>query len=569
MKPLLESGMKKVSILILLLIFSLIGCSRGGASGSDGGIGISDNAPVEEEEVVVPEAVTAVILASRNFCVSPCSVVFSAEGTTDSMRNHEDTWQDLGYHFDFDDPDSGVYETTGLSRSRQIGGPLAAHTFICDGDIACTYNVGLRAQNPQGEFSDVFSTVTVEPATVRYSAGNTVCVSGEANFEGCPEGATELLSLPQSTDYSGHRVLLRNGETYDRICIDYSASNVLIEPYGDEVNGRPEVVGISSIGVDVTCNDRIPDNDDIGAIDGSTGYPEKWADQITLNGLRMTYVVYGMSYNHIGLHDLDMQYQNEVSGGAISLVSNTRACLSDGNLTCENIPYPVGAYVSNVDITQSDLEITAGDAPLGVHIGAFNCPIINWLTIIESSARNGIEHNFRSEGTWRSFLGHNRMEGHHRRDDPRQGVRQKITIRACGVEEIDPQQVVYRHSIVEDQDGPMTRYTLLADNILGSTDDFGFGARITMAPTTAASTEVISFGIAERNTFLEPDDPDIATDDGRLGGYNLACRDNVEATPDVRNGCIDIGPDSVPLEWYTESAVDDLVPPVPDAPVAL
>lgn len=510
--------------------------------------------------------VVAAILASRTDCVSPCTVVFSAEETTDENRSHEDAWQDLGYHFDFDDPASGVFTTTGLSRTRQIGGPIAAHTFICAGAEACSFNVGLRAENPEGDYSDAAVVVTVEPATVRYSAADTVCVSGAGDFAGCPQGAVQSTSLPAPTQYSGRRVLLRTGESFSPVCIDYSASNVLVEPFGDSADGRPELTGISGIGVDRNCSDYIPNDAFIGAVDGSSGYPQRWASHITFNGLRMTYVAFGMSYHHVGLHDIDMQYENDPSGGAVSLVQNTRACLNSATLTCANIPYPVGAYLSRVHIIQSDAEIAALTVPFGVNIGAFNCPIINWLTVLESSARNSVEHNFRSEGTWRSFHGHNLMQGHHHRDDPANGVRQKITVRACGNAEIDPQQVVYRHSTLNDMDGPMTRYTVIADNVIGSTDDFGFGARITMAPTVAVSAEVVSYGIAERNIFLEPADESLATDDGRLSGYNLACRDNVEATPGVRNGCIDTGQNAVPAQWYTEAALDDVVPPVPLAP---
>jgi len=511
-------------------------------------------------------SVDAAILASRDDCVSPCTVIFSAEGTTDENRDHEDAWQDLGYHFDFDDATSGDYSTTGLTRTRQIGGPIAAHTFVCEGAQACNFNVGVRAENPEGDHDDAFVMVTVEPATVRYSAADTLCVSTVGNFAGCPAGAAQQVTLPTPTNYSGRRVLLRHGEVFDPICINYSASRVLIEPFGNPADGRPELTGISSIGMDQACNDRVPSDVSIGAIDGSSGYPEHWADQITLTGLRIPYIAFGMSYNHVGLHDIDMLFENEPSGGAVSLVQNTRACLNTNSLTCANIPYPVGAYLSQVHITQSDAEILSGSAPFGVNIGAFNCPIINWLALLESSARNSVEHNFRSEGTWRSFHGHNVIEGHHHRDPPGEGVRQKITVRACGIAEIDPQQAVYRHSTVADEDGPMTRYTVIADNILGSTDDFGYGARITMAPTTAASVEVVSFGIAERNLFLESPDVSLATNDGRLGGYNLACRDNIEATPAVRQGCVDIGPASVPLEWYNEAAIDDVVPPVPLAP---
>ncbi|MFK7978256.1 MAG: hypothetical protein AB8C02_19130 [Halioglobus sp.] len=509
--------------------------------------------------------VIAAISASRTTCVSPCTVVFSAENTTDTNRSAEDSWQDLGYHFNFDDPGSGSHATTGLPRNEQLGGPLAAHTFVCTQSTSCTYSVGVRAQNPESEFDDAFINVSVEPASVRYSATATVCVSGEGNFIGCPEGAAHVSTLPTPTGYDGRRILLRRGETFEPVCIDYSAANVLVEPFGAMGDGRPEVTGISGIGVDRRCLDHIPNDLLIGATDGSSGYPQQWANQITLTGLRMTYVAFGMSYTHVSLHDIDMLHEDSPTGGAVSLVQNTRACLNSGSLSCENVPYPVGAYLSAVNITQSEAEVSAIAAPFGVNIGAFNCPIINWLTVLESTARNSIEHNFRSEGTWRAFHGHNVLAGHHHRDPPGSGVRQKITIRACGAAEIDPETAVYRHN-TDDEEGPMTRYTVIADNILGSVDDFGFGARLTMAPTQASSAEVVSYGIAERNTFLEPNDISLATDDGRLSGYNLACRNNTEATPGVRRGCIDTGQNAVPAQWYTPAALEDTIPPLPLPP---
>jgi len=390
--------------------------------------------------------VLASLQPSRTHCVSPCTIVFSAEGTTDSSRSHEQTWHELGYHFDFDDPGSGSYTFTGLPRNQQIGGPLAAHTFICDAANVCRYDVGLRAQNPEGEYDDAFVTITVEPASRRYSAAQTLCVSSANDFAGCPAGAAHSTELPAPTGYSGRQVLLRTGDTFDPICIDYSASRVRIAPFGDPADGRPVVNGISVSGVDRRCGYYIPNDALIGALDGSSGYPERWAEDITLVGLRMAYVAFGMSYTHITLHDIDMLHEASASGGAVSLIQKASACLHSSSLTCSDIPYAGGAYLSQVHITQSDTEIAAGLAPFGVNIGAFNCPIINWLTVLESSMRNSIEHNFRSEGTWRSFHGHNLVEGHHHRDPPDAGVRQKITVRACGVAEIDPEQAIYRHS---------------------------------------------------------------------------------------------------------------------------
>lgn len=508
--------------------------------------------------------VTASLRASRTNCVSPCTVVFSGEDTTDTQRTPEQAWHELGYHFDFDDPNSGQYSTTGLSRNQQIGGPLAAHTFECQSPLPCRFGVSLRAQNPEGEYDDAFLTVTVESAARRYAQHETLCVSTTANFEGCPLGAAHSTALPEPDEYSGRHILLRAGDSFDPICIDYTASRVRIAAFGNLDDGLPTVNGVSGIGVDRSCGDYIPNDALIGAIDGSSGYPQRWAQDITLVGLRMSHIAFGMSYTHINLHNIDMLHEESAAGGAMSLIQNASACVNSPSLTCSNVPYAVGAYLSRVQISQSNAEIAAGSTAFGgVNVGAFNCPIINWLTLLESDIHNGIGHNFRSEGTWRSFHGHNVIAGHHYRDPPDAGVRQKITIRACGVADIDPEVAVYRHSTVEDEDGPMTRYSLIADNRLGSTDDFGFGARITMAPTRADAREVVSYGIAERNVFIEPPNPNLATDDGRLSGYFLSCRDNIEATPGVRRGCIDAGQNAVPSQWYTIARTNDVIPPVP------
>lgn len=582
--------MKAIKHLFLLLsltsIMLLVGCSHSDQSSemqivSADQTDTGDGSSSDNTDGGDATPVEARILASRTSCHSPCTVVFSAEGTTNNARNHKDTWRQLGYHFDFDDPSSGQYSTTNLSRNTQVGGPMAAHTFICPGPAQCVFNVGLRAESPEGHHDDDFVNIVVSPASLAFTPSNTICVSTSANFTGCPSGAAQTNALPAPTAYTGKRILLRRGDTFAPICIDYSAANVLVEPYGNPVNGRPVVQGISGLGVDGNCGAHIPSDADIGAIDGSTGYPEKWAHNITLTGLRMQHIAYGMSYTHVGIHDIDMEWQEESAGGTVSLAENTRGCQNNDFLTCANVPYPVGAYVSSVNIVQSDTEIPIlGASPIGANIGAFNCPIINWLAVVETRARNAVEHNFRSEGTWRAYFGHNVFSGHHHRDPPAEGVRQKLTVRACGINLIDPQQTLYRHATT-DIDGPMTRYLLVADNILGSTDDFGFGARVSIAPTKPADSEVLSFAIVERNTFLEPTiahweadpmpdpAPEWATDDVRLSGFNLSCRNNTESTPHIRNNCIDTGQNAVPAQWYEPAALNDSTPPTPDSPERL
>jgi hypothetical protein len=282
----------------------------------------------------------------------------------------------------------------------------------------------------------------------------------------------------------------------------------------------------------------------------------------------LEHVSFGLSYTHVGLHDVDMDYRDADSGGAISLAENTNACLASDSLTCSNVPYPVGAYLSAVTVVQSNTEIAAGGNGYGVNIGAFNCPIINWIGVVETTVDNAVEHNIRTEGSWRTFYGHNDIRGHHHRDPPTEGVRAKLTIRSCGSGEIDPQVVTHRHDADQSTpDAPMTRYAVVADNLFGSTDDFGFGVKLSLAPTNTDSAEVISYGVVERNRFIEPDDASIATNDVFLGGYALACRtDNTYSTPGVRQDCTLRDQGAIPSEWFGLSDPLSPVPPQPAAP---
>lgn len=519
--------------------------------------------------------VTAALRASRTDCYAPCSVVFSAEDTVDDGQpGLASTFHDLGYHFDFDDPGSGTFATSGLSRNRQVGGPLAAHTFDCDNGGTCSFEVGVRAQNSAGDFGDDFVTVRVQDPDARFAGARTICVSASGNFGGpdaCPAGAVQQTSTPSLGQLDDVRVLYRNGEQFAPFCIDYSAADVLVSTFGDRSAGAPFFPGELQVGVAGRCGDMIPNDAQIGAIDGSTGYPVSWASNITLTGLRPHYVRLGMSYTHVDLNGLDMDFEDTPEGGAVSLASNTEACLSNSNLTCANVPYPVGAYVTDTTLTRSQFELENGlpngNLYGGVAIGAYNCPVINWTSLLGSTVHRSVGHGWRSEGTWRAFHGHNAMAGYHYRDPATEGVRQKMTVRACGSGEIDPGQARYRHDAEQGTpEAPMTRFTVVADNTFGSLDDFGGGWKMTLSPTTAGSAEVLSYGIVERNTFVEPEDEAYSTTDVNLSGHHLACRDNVHSTPGVRQDCSDRGQNAVPGQWYTPADLDAPSPPQPSAP---
>lgn len=377
-----------------------------------------------------------------------------------------------------------------------------------------------------------------------------------------------MTQTPPVNAVDGVRVLFRRGETFEALCVDYGASYVLAEAFGDVGDEPPFLTGETGIGVDSTCGDFVPSGADVGDPDGSSGYPARWAEQITVHDLRPQWVALGMSYTHVELNSLHMDFEHEAIGGAISVAQNASACRNTASLDCSVVPYPVGVCISDTILARSTAGFATNPTLYGAAtIAAYNCPMINWRAVVGSSVPNTAGHSFRSEGTWRSVHAHNDIAGHHHRDPPTEGIRQKITVRSCGSSEIDPGSAIYRHTAAENEPGaPMTRFAVFADNILGSADDFGGGAKVTMAPTNSGAAEVVSYGIAERNRFLEPVDAIYHTNDVLLGGFHLACRANIYTTAGAGGDCADHGQNSIPDPWYLEADVTAATPPQPDPP---
>ena len=325
--------------------------------------GIGSRISSAGESLILAAPITANIKASRSSCVSPCTVIFSAEDTLADGLTEAEVFANLGYRFDFNDTGSGVFATTGLTKTTQTGGPLATHTFKCETG-QCTFNVGLRVQNTAGQYDDANVTVTVDSAAYRFSAANTICVSPGGNYGGdlpCPAGATQVTAVPDAGGFSGKRILLRRGESFSKICIAYSESDVLIEPFGNNGDPRPVLPAGSyiEIGVNGRCGSRNVSTSQAISL-GS-----EWVKNVTVTGLRAGTVKLGMSYVDIDIHDLDMDYESETEGGIVSLSGNTGRCYNSSALDCAAVPYPKGAYLSDTVIIGSSAN------PPGFNIGAF------------------------------------------------------------------------------------------------------------------------------------------------------------------------------------------------------
>ncbi len=178
---------------------------------------------------------------------SPLAVSFNATGTnhTNSTIN-TNRFADLVYLWDYDDPGSGAWNTTGKSRNH-MSGPLGAHVFEpstfpdCGGSCK-VYTVQLTVKDAVGGSSSSTKSITVyspdDPANGWGGSGKSICISKAGNFSGCPATAgretnsgtfNSILSSKIGAGY--RRILFHAGETWN-----------MTASYGLSANG-PGLIG--------------------------------------------------------------------------------------------------------------------------------------------------------------------------------------------------------------------------------------------------------------------------------------------------------------------------------------
>jgi hypothetical protein len=154
---------------------------------------------------------TLALDANRLSGVAPLGVFFDTAGTT--ATSTDQAFLDLAYCWDFDDPDSGSFPTTGLPRNQAKGG-VASHVFERPG----TYSVTVSARDRMGRVSSRAIDITVQDPNEVYAGAATVCFSSSGDFEGCPEGAAQQtisdFGEVEAHVETGRRLLLRRGDTF-------------------------------------------------------------------------------------------------------------------------------------------------------------------------------------------------------------------------------------------------------------------------------------------------------------------------------------------------------------------
>jgi len=155
--------------------------------------------------------------ARRSQGVAPLYVFFEATADPAVVAppevNGRREYADYRYEWDFGDPESGTWVTSGLSRNRDFG-YVSAHVYELPG----TYTVTLRVTTTAGATSEYTEQIVVADPEVVYAGAATVCASTGTEFSGCPTGAqhvtaSDIASLNPFVG-SQRRILLHRGDTW-------------------------------------------------------------------------------------------------------------------------------------------------------------------------------------------------------------------------------------------------------------------------------------------------------------------------------------------------------------------
>ncbi len=523
-------------------------------------------------------------ILSRPVGISPETVYFSAQQSSDpnclDFSGGSDleacrTGQYFAYHFDFDDPDSGVFAATGNSKNRQVSGaPRAAHTFVCEGagnsrwnntSQQCEYAVKVRVQNPTGDWDDACVNVATKPQAVEYSAAETYCISSGSDFTDCPAGvpaANRLTDSPPQnlqTDLSHSRILFQRGSTgmYSPMCIGYDERDIRIDAYGA---GSDPLIEEVVMGTAQGCNDQIPSNAQVSGYDvlskNESGHViSGWAYGNGVANLRLRNLTLGMSATLLTLHNLDLDWSDggpfsAPSNGYVSLNSSGWSCYNNNDLDCDLVPYPYGLFVSEVRSVGDVGNVGAVGHIPGLNIGCFNdCGMVN-SAIIGSYGKASFEHNLRVMGAWGLVISNSHFAGDHAGTN---GPKSKITLRQIRTDAVASQVVNPENFISGNHlgDGPgwqrnsdvgqhfYPHYNFLVDNILGDTintvtEDAGwFDFRPGHQYSSAFGTRFLLWAGASFNAAqLFLGGRNITTHDTTFNGANITCRFNPRAWPE-------------------------------------
>lgn len=398
------------------------------------------------EAPTVPDAnlYVADIKASRTECAPPCSVVFSAEDSNFSgMDEHDVFGRKLAFHWDFDTDEDRTYGHLYNQEYTYVDGdtayeeghaPLVTKTFLCDTGI-CEYTVRVRAQDIDGNYAETSQVITVSSEETHWGTQNTICVSNTLALtddwtgydKACPSGATKSNELVDSDSFEDKLILFKRGDVWadTNLVSNQSESNFKIGYFGDYADDRPEI-DVIFIGVGDDQSNRNAYSDAALYSATSTDIIETygWPENIYIEGIKTGTVSTPMSFEHIGLHDLDMDREAYDTGGIIALTRQRSLCFwSPEKIDCSLVPFAKGFYVSNVNIVGSK---AAETNEVALNVAGIDCEMTNFFGITNTQMRKVGEHHIRLMGFYRLNVMRSKFQGQHYA-----GGKQKLTIRVC------------------------------------------------------------------------------------------------------------------------------------------
>ncbi|MFT6991178.1 MAG: hypothetical protein ACJASL_003165 [Paraglaciecola sp.] len=502
------------------------------------------------------------IRASRLECTSPCPIIFSLDRMTDTSSTNPFISSGINWDYGDDQADEvyGRFEKgseffrgnrlagTGSSRESDTNTPIGMHTYHCE-EGTCTFNPGVAVRNNNGDWATEWLTVVVQAQETQFVASQTVCISQSGNYGGeqaCPEGAQWMTYVPGPNEWrSNTRYLLRRGERFTSSCLAYDLSNIVIDDFGNSADTSP-AIDTFGIGHDGNCNDTIPNDQRIA------NYSlRNWIENITLNDLRIAHINVGMTFKDLTFNNLDMDFENQPSGGEIQ-VRSADACSNHADLTCSSIPLPQGVYISGTSIIGSRQGLP------GVNVSLMSSTCVSFFGVIDTEIETAYEHNIRLECASRVIAIHSDLNGNHMGAN---GNKHAMTIRPDGYlnedmlgrNKIDTSNA---KSAVYDN-----RYIVAKNLYLGSPNSANNSARVTFTASNGGLPETTRYGLVSNNVsdMLGGTGSGPSSRDVSLQGIGLACYSDNYWTPGFQ-GCRDHGQRAVPTGFY-EEAITDMAPP--------
>jgi PKD domain len=422
------------------------------------------------------------LVASRLQGPAPLSVSFDATGTT-SSDNNLDPFRQTGYHFVFDDQNSGRWEHSDKSKNEQIGGPIAAHVF----DDPGTYEVELRVQEPDGTVDSEHVTITVTDPDEVFSENDTVVISRNNDTTGAPAGAQLITNATRWPSWeSGKRYLLRAGQDFTALGnIDIrQRQDIQVDKFGS--------------GSDPTVNDVV--------IEGGGPSEANWSARITIRHMNAVRVYAGLGTDHVLFYQ-NFSANNIDNGTLTEWTAKNEGSNALSFALRSQINWPTNFFIVENTVSNPSTEYTNGAGSTG--FGGRGCA---WMG---NSLTSSFSHSVRMWFGYKTFFGHNYLAG----TPEVASITAHLKMHSSGTGE-------YGDRVLENPI-PASRYVVIADNMAGDGDENRFWSINTSPQNSDTTTEEgLQDIIVENNTF----------DREYSGNVTMSGRNMIERGNRVENG---------------------------------